>query len=110
MLAIMNAASLDDMGKALGLQNGDILYKMNGKVMPALSNIQGFIQEQVENLPNLKDFTYVVLREVDGAKREIELSAPNKQIEVPAPYSITFDEDATAAQLALRKVWLEPSN
>lgn len=110
MLAITNPASLDEMGKALGLQEGDILYKMNGKEMPDLSAIQGFITEQVENLPNLENFTYVVLREVDGAKREIQLSAPNKQIEVPAPYSITFDENATAQQLAMRKVWLEPSN
>ncbi len=109
MLAIANAQSLDEMGKALGLQNGDIIYKMNGKEMPDLTKIQGFIGEQVQNLPNLENFTYVVLREVDGAKREIELSAPNKQIEVPAPFAISFDPEATEAQLALRKVWLEPS-
>ncbi|MCE7990906.1 MAG: peptidase M61 [Roseivirga sp.] len=110
MLAIANAQSLDEMGKALGLQNGDILYKMNGKEIPDLSAIQGFIGEQMQNLPNLENFTYVVLREVDGAKREIELSAENKQIEVPAPFNISFDPEATDAQLALRKVWLEPSN
>lgn len=109
MLAIFNSQSLDEMGKALGLKDGDILYKMNGEEMPELSQIQGFIAEQVQNLPNLENFTYVVLREVDGAKREIELSAENKQIEVPAPFRISFDPEASEAQLALRKVWLEPS-
>jgi predicted metalloprotease with PDZ domain len=109
MLAIANEQGLDEMGKALGLKNGDILYKMNGKEIPPLNEIQQFIGDQVQDLPNLENFTYVVIREVDGEKKEVNLSAENKQIEVPAPFSLSFDPDATEAQLALRKVWLEPS-
>ena len=108
MLAIANDNALDDFGKALGLQNGDILYKMNGEEVPPLSEIQPFITAQVQNQPNLETFSYTVLRDIDGEKKEVELSTENKKVEVPAPMLLLMDENPTDAQLALRKQWMEP--
>ena len=108
MLAITNQGALDDFGKALGLQDGDILYKMNGEEIPPLSQIQSFIGAQVQNQPNLETFSYTVLRDVDGEKKEVELSTENKKVAVPAPMLLLLDENPTAEQLALRKQWMEP--
>lgn len=108
MISVVNDQNLDEFGKALGLKNGDILYKMNGEEIPPLSGIQQFISKQVQNQPNLETFSYTVLRDVDGEKKEVALSTANKQIEIPAPFALSFMEDATEDQLKLRKWWLEP--
>ena len=107
MLGIANQQALDEFGKALGLQDGDILYKMNGKEIPGLSEIQGFIGAQVQNQPSLETFSYTVLRDVDGEKKEVELSTANRKIQVPLPPQLSFNENASEEQLALRKRWLE---
>ena len=110
-LAIANEGSLNELGKGLALQNGDIVMKMNGIEMPPLGpEIQNFLAEQVQMLPELETFTYTVLREVDGEKKEVKLSAPNKQVDVPTPVGLSFMENPTEAQLKLRKYWLEPAN
>ncbi|MCO6357559.1 peptidase M61 [Roseivirga pacifica] len=110
-LAIANDGSLNSLGQALGLKNGDIVLKMNGITMPPLGpEIQAFLSEQAQMLPELETFTYTVLREVDGKKQEVKLSAPNKQVDVPTPVGLRFMENPTEAQLKLRKYWLEPAN
>ncbi|MFT6826736.1 MAG: putative metalloprotease with PDZ domain [Roseivirga sp.] len=111
MLAIGNAEALDEMGKSLKLQSGDILLKMNGDEFPELGpEINNFMGAQFQKIPTLDTLTVTVVRDVDGEQKEITLSAPNKQIEVPVALSLGFDENATPAQLKLRKFWLEPKN
>lgn len=108
-LAIANAEALDPMGKLLGLQNGDILYKMNGELIPSLDKLQAFMGAQIQNQPQLQTFSYTVIREVDGEQKQVVLSAPNKEIEISSPLALSFVPDATEAQINLRKAWLEPS-
>ncbi|WP_323756993.1 peptidase M61 [Roseivirga sp.] len=111
MLAIGNQDKLDAMGKALGLQNGDIITKMNGDELPELGpEINNFLGGQFQKIPELKTMSVTVMRTVDGEPKEITLTAPNQQIDVPVALTLAFDEDATPAQLKLRKAWLEPKN
>lgn len=110
MLAIGNEEGLDEMGKALGLKKGDILIKMNGDEFPPLGpEINNFVTEQFQKLPGLETMSFTVLRDVDGEKKEMTLSAPNRQVDVPAPLSLAFKANASAEQLKLRKFWLEPA-
>ncbi len=108
-LAISSADNLDALGKALGLQTGDILVKMNGEKIPPLGpEIQTFFGEQYVGLANLETFSFTVAREVDGEMKEIKLSAPNQQVDVPVPVVLELNEEASAEQLKMRKFWLEP--
>jgi len=108
MLAIANAGGLDEFGKALGLLDGDILYKMNGKEIPGLSELNSFMGAQIQNQPNLETFSFTVIREVDGEKKEMVLSTANEKITASLPLGLSFNANATPEQLALRKQWLEP--
>ena len=110
MLAIANESGLDEMGKALGLKKGDIVLVMNGDNMPAYGpDLQNFIGTQYQKIPSLETYSMTVWREVDGVGQKVELSAPNKQIDIQIPLALRFTENATEDQLKLRKYWLEPA-
>lgn len=107
-LSIGDDQAMDDMGRALKLQNGDILLKMNGESFPDLGpEINTFITAQFSKIPQIETFTFTVIRELDGEKKEIVLSAPNQQIDVPTPLSLEFNLGASVEQLNLRRYWLE---
>ncbi|MBO3697141.1 peptidase M61 [Roseivirga sp. E12] len=107
-LSIGNDQAMDDMGRALKLQNGDILIKMNGEEFPPLGpEINTFITDQFSKIPQLETFTFTVIRDIDGEKKEIVLSAPNQQVDVPTPLSLAFNLGASPEQLKLRRYWLE---
>lgn len=111
MLGIGNIAALDEMGKSLNLENGDIIIKMNGDELPDLGpEINNFMGAQFQKIPTLETMTITVLRDVDGEKKEITLSAPNKQIEVPVAMKLAFMENPSDEQLKLRGFWLKPKN
>ncbi len=107
-LAIGNEDALDDMGRALGLKKDDILIKMNGETIPPLGpDINAFFGEQYQKISGgLETMSMTVLRDVDGELKEVELSAPNKQVDVPSPLTLKFTENPTEKQLALRKHWI----
>lgn len=108
-IAMANVSNLDPIGKALGLESGDIIMVMNGKDFPSLGpELQSFVQEQQQLIPTLETFSMTVLREVDGEKQKIALSTENRQIEVEIPPTLRFVEEPTEAQQTLRKYWLEP--
>lgn len=109
-IAMANVSNLDVVGQELGLESGDIILAMNGKDFPPLGpKIQAFIGEQQQLIPTLDTFTMKVLREVNGKKEEIELSATNRKVEVNLPPTLTFVDNPTEEQLQLRKFWLEPA-
>lgn len=107
-LSIGNEQAMDAMGKALQLRNGDILLKMNGDDFPPLGpEVDPFIIDQFSKIPQLETFSFTVLREVEGELKEVFLSAPNQQVEVPSPLGLSFNLGATPEQLQLRRYWLE---
>jgi predicted metalloprotease with PDZ domain len=110
MLAIADADALDDLGKAIGLQTGDILIKMNGEEIPPLGpEINNFMGSQYQRLAQLENFSFTVAREVDGETKMIDLSAPNQKVKVPVPLALEFAENPSATQLKMRQFWLEPA-
>lgn len=107
-MAIGNDLAMDDMGRSLKLKKDDILLKMNGDSLPPYGpGINAFMADQISKIPNLETFTFTVLREVEGEMKEIVLSAPNQQVDVPSPLSLEFNLGASVEQLNLRRYWLE---
>jgi predicted metalloprotease with PDZ domain len=106
-IAIANENQLDEMGKALGLKDGDVILKINGEDLPDLGpGLGAFMQKHTVALESTETLTYTVLRD----KEEVKLSAKVIQSTQIIPFLIKFDENATEAQLKLRKAWLEPVN
>jgi len=84
---------------------------MNGDEFPEFGpEINNFLGGQFQKIPELETMSVTVIRAVDGEPKELTLTAPNQQVDVPVAFTLAFDENATPAQLKLRKAWLEPKN
>lgn len=107
-LAIGNVEALNDQGKALNFQNGDVLVKLNGENLPDLGpELGAFITRQRESLKEGNKISYTVLRKNDaGENKTVELTAVLKEVARTWQYVVMFDPNATAEQLATRKAWL----
>jgi predicted metalloprotease with PDZ domain len=107
-IAIANIEALNDQGKALGFQNGDIPVKLNGEDFPDYSEeLQSFLTRQQHSLKEGNMLSYVVLRKNEaGEEKNVELKAVLKKIEYTNRFVIAFDDNATPEQLATRKAWL----
>ncbi len=111
VLSIGNDQAMDEMGKAIKLKKGDIILKMNGDDFPAVGpEINTFITDQFSKIPQLETFSFTVLREVEGEMKEVFLSAPNQQVDIPTPLALAFNLGASPEQLKLRRYWLEIQN
>jgi predicted metalloprotease with PDZ domain len=109
-LSITSVDHLNETGKALGFQAGDILLKINGEAIPDLGpDLSTFIQRQYAALPQRKTLDYTVLRKNEkGELAEKILSTPVAKITVTHRHLIRPNPDATAEQLAVRNAWLNP--
>lgn len=104
-LAIGNVDALNDQGKALGFQTGDVLIKINGEPIPDLGpDLLPYIQKQQQGLETLKTLSYTVIRKGES----VELSAPVQKAERKRNHQLSFNPDSTPEQLALRNAWLKP--
>jgi len=110
MLAFQNTSRMNAQGKALGIEDGDLLVKINDEQMPSLGpELNQFIIRHKSAMKEGGTISYTVLRKDDsGDYKEVRLEAPIKKIELSKRHMIEFDEDATSEQLALRKSWLTP--
>lgn len=109
-LYISSVDHLNEMGKALGFQQGDILVKMNGQTLPDLGPTFGeFLVQQRESMEEGKPLSYGVLRkDAAGELKEVELKANARKIELSRKYILKFNENATSEQLIVRNSWLKP--
>lgn len=105
---IQNEESLDPFGKAIGLKNGDIIRKMNGKEFPKLGpELQQFLTEITSSFEEGKKFTVTVERKGEEEENKmVELSADIFKVKQAVPFNLTFMEDATPEQIKLRNAWL----
>jgi predicted metalloprotease with PDZ domain len=106
-LVITNASALNEQGKSLGLQDGDLIVSLNGKPIPS-SGILTFLKNQMSGLEAGKTMTYVVLRKDEtGTYREKELSGVVMELDRTRRNLLSFDANANEEQLSLRRAWLE---
>jgi predicted metalloprotease with PDZ domain len=108
-ISIINSKGHNQMGKALGFRDGDIILAINGELMPDLGpELSTFFTKHYKALAESKTLTYTVMRKDEsGAWVEIELSAPVRQIEITKLHVIVPDPNATKEQVELRNAWLK---
>lgn len=106
-LTIANIDALNAQGKSFGFKNGDVLIKMNDEVIPYNEQFRDFFQRQQQSLQEGKKISYTVLRKDEsGAAKSVELSADAIIVEREVKHLLGLNEQATPAQLALRKSWM----
>jgi predicted metalloprotease with PDZ domain len=119
-LIIAATDNLNDMGKKLGFQQGDVLMQINGENIPAIAapgdsipnlgpDFGVFIQKQTASLPTAPTLSFTIKRLNAAGKYEDKLlTAPVTQVEIVRPHWLALDPNATAEQLAIREAWLGP--
>jgi predicted metalloprotease with PDZ domain len=108
-LQISTTAHLNEMGKALGFQEGDVLLKMNDSEFPEIGSPEfgAFIQRQLLALQEGKDISYTILRkDSNGEMKESILTAPVTKVAIVQQHLLAPNPNATPEQTALRNAWL----
>jgi predicted metalloprotease with PDZ domain len=107
-LAIANAQALNDQGKAFGFKDGDILLKINGELIPYNQEFRAFFSRQQQSLQKGKTFSYTVQRKNEaGELQEVELKTEAIVVEREVKHLLGINDQATPAQVSLRKSWLD---
>lgn len=109
-LQIATTAYLNELGKALGFQEGDILLQINGEDIPDLGSpeIGAFFQRQLASLEPAKDISYTILRKnSNGEDKKTILTAPGQKVKITQRHLLAPNPQATPEQLALRDAWLK---
>lgn len=108
-LYITQTDNMNDMGKALGFKADDVLIKINGEDIPPLGpELPVFIQQQQASLSTRDSVTFTVLRPENNQLKETELKARVAMVELTEKHILSFDENATPEQLAIRESWIKP--
>ena len=108
-LQIATTAHLNELGKALGFQEGDVLLAINEEPIPDLGSpdVGAFFQEQLMGLREGTDISFTVLRtNSNGEAKETILTAPVKKVQISQRHLLAPNPQATPDQLALRAAWL----
>jgi predicted metalloprotease with PDZ domain len=103
---INNTYGMNEMGRALGYQNGDEVITLNGQSIP-LENTNQFFQEIMNNLVEGEDLEVKVSRTNDqGVDQEKLLTAKIRKVTRMGSAKLSIDENATKEMLTLRESWL----
>lgn len=105
MMIEIKEDGIDPMGKAMGLQGGDLLARWDGQELN-LGNIQGVLIKH-NSVPEDYEFDITVLRlDDEGNYEAVELSGKAKTVPVNVKHVLRIQEDATPEQVELRNAWL----
>ena len=110
-IKIIDASKLDSFGQKIGFETGDILVKLNGKLIPELSGMAQFFFEEKSILRELDDLSFTVIREnASDEREEVELKAAIQTIPFQDEHLLMFSENPSEDQLKVRESWLRVKN
>ncbi|MBB6274134.1 putative metalloprotease with PDZ domain [Pedobacter cryoconitis] len=106
-LFIAETKGMNDFGKKMGYQKGDVFISINGKTIPDASLLQQFLTTLREQTKEGDQLTVVVSRkDSTGRENVITLSQP-VELQDEKQYNVLKEfPELTAEQAALRKAWL----
>jgi predicted metalloprotease with PDZ domain len=108
-IKMLGVTGMNAMGRALGFKAGDELVAFNGTDVGP-QNIGEVITKWRSAAKEGDPLTIKVARkDADGKEQMVDLQANLFKVTVKKDSKLSFDAQATAAQLALRKSWLEKS-
>ncbi len=104
-IVISDISDLNDFGKAMGYEEGDVLLEFQGEEI-SLANINAVLDNYTEGLEVGDKIKITVRREVKGEEKEVKLKAKAMQITKENRHVLRFDDNATPEQLKVREAWL----
>jgi predicted metalloprotease with PDZ domain len=102
---IRDVSRLNDFGKKMGYQEGDILVSWNGEPV-TLQSIQGIFDDHYANTKKNTKVKILVKREVDGEIKEVKLKAKAVFVKSSEKHIIDVLETPTEEQQVVRDAWL----
>lgn len=102
---IASTDNMNDFGKDLGLQEGDILISWNGKEV-SVETFSDVLQSYYSEVEVGDKVTVIVKREVKGKTKEIKLKAKAKQVKSSQKHLLVEIENPSPEQKAIKAFWL----
>ncbi len=102
---IADVSQMNEFGKAMGYEFGDVLVSLNGQPIE-LATINTLFQEYQKNTKPGDEVTVVVRRVVEEEEKEMELKANAVGIEVTDRHILSFAEEVTDEQEKVKETWL----
>ncbi len=100
------ASDVNDFGKEMGYQDGDILLSMNGKKMDA-SNAGKVISDYMSTVKTGKKLKMKVRRKMEnGSYKTITLKSKIHPVKITQRHLLAPQENLTEKQKKLRKAWI----
>ena len=104
-LMVADNSHMNEFGKQMGYQNGDVLLAVNGQPI-SLIVFQQMLDKLNEEAVTGQPLTITVRRKVDGETKEVDLTAPILKLPVIGRNVLVEKENATPQQIKLRNAWL----
>ena len=106
-LIVAGTDNVNDFGAKMGYKAGDEILKINGKKISPLG-FKAFRDNWTNTVQEGDKLTIQVLRANDSGKvKSVKLQSKVYKSESSKYHLMSFDEQANAAQLQIRKAWLE---
>jgi predicted metalloprotease with PDZ domain len=96
---------VNDFGREMGYQKGDVFESVNGTRL-TVDNADELLGNLIDNAKNGYKIKVTVIRVVNGKGKRIKLKGKIHSVGVQKKYVLTVMQDATPAQLKLRKAWI----
>ena len=106
-MMVVGMKNINDFGRAIGYQEGDEIYKINGKKV-RLMEFRSFRENWMKTVKEGDKVTIKIYRKTDKGKSVgMTLRAKAFKSEVPSFNALEFNTAATTDQLHIRKAWLD---
>lgn len=106
---IAGVDEMNDFGKDLKLQEGDVLLEWNEEAV-TLESFQDIIQKFYNETEAGDKITVIVRREVKGKTKEVKLKAKAKKVKSSQKHVLEIIKNPSPEQQKIRSLWFEPSN
>ena len=109
-IKVASVGKINEFGKKMGYQLNDEIVSINGQLFE-VTKAQHILDEYSNNTKEGDVVVVEVARKnADGKEEIVKLSSPAVLVEVVEKNVLKLAENPTAAQLKLRKDWLDPAN
>lgn len=102
---VRDASGLNDFGKAMGYEEGDIFITWNGEDVTLLS-INGILDKHYGITKKNAKVKVLIKREVEGEMKEVKLKAKAVLVETKDKHTVEISETLSEDQRKIRDTWL----
>src|SRR5262249_38325458 len=107
-IKVTDVSNMNDFGKKMGYHVDDELVSVNGQNID-LTNFNTVRQNWIDQVKEGDKMKVEVMRkQKNGSLKKVTLKARVFKADVPQTLQLTFNDQATQGQLAIRHAWLNP--